>query len=169
MRLIRYIKELSMSKDTIIEYRKDGPKVFAATIILKTGQEFNVNAHLFEKDSDKFFLSANIPDEYIFKTGQLSILGFSFEDASGHTHTTMKVGKFALGLFAAIQEVLAKWFMSISPPPDVVQYSGIGKSKIKLYSTMLKKAKKLLPGYVAYEKDAGPGSGGAKQYYLFRK
>jgi hypothetical protein len=165
MRLLKHINELSLTSDTSIEYRKNGPVAYAATIVLKTGQEFFVNAHAFKKDSDKFYTESWIPDEYIFKQGKLLIFGISFEDASGQMGTTFKVGKFALGLFAAIQEVLGKWFMGMSPSPDVIQFTGKGASKIKLYNTLLKKAEKLLPGYVRYEREVGGGSGGAKAFY----
>jgi hypothetical protein len=139
MKLKQYLKELSMSKKTGIEYKISAVE-FLAYITLS-----NYDEYVFFADYD----SDNTYWEVEFESGESGIIRRDVEP------------KIAVELFAALEQAFSKFIQS--KKPKVFGFSG-ATDRIKLYDTIAKKITSKTKYKVEKEKDPTGG-----MIYFFEK
>lgn len=126
-----YLTEIKLNPKTIITPVADSYKLYAVTIKLTTGEIFSLSASQTEWYPDE----VEIPQPVGYLDWEII-----FVDEKESSETTAVGGKQALELFAAIEHVIKKFVKDYDP--EVIRFSGKGKSKTKLYTLLARKMAK---------------------------
>ena len=163
MRLKQYINELSMKANTNITSRGSQGNYEGFRIDIDDGEAYEVDIY---KGSGVFSLANTDKygkDSFMF----LEKWDIYFSDAKTGAieklESEPQKPKTALKLFAAIEAIMKSFIKN--KRPEAMSFSGLGKSKVKLYDMLAKKIIK--GGYVGYSVNAKYRP--AKDYEFIRK
>ena len=120
-----YVTELSMAKDTDIEYERS-PNTFKAKV------SFMVDDNEIEWYYMALFADYAYPNESEGRTWGISFSGDIYQT----TAPGLNKSAVALKTFAAMIEVTKKFFKTENP--EVVHFTALGKSRLKLYDKFAK-------------------------------
>lgn len=148
MKFKEYLQELALRADTKIKVRKDTPLTTQVQVIVNPpmGASFLVTmttGKFYEQEVVDLIGDSNLPEKISAEPPYKSLYLF-FEDAELNTSTSPKEKGVAIKLFAALEELITKKIKTAKP--DVIWFSGFGKSKRKLYHLLAKKIAKGIKG-----------------------